>query len=537
MVIAKLPLFRSRAGLAKIQGSMVTKTLGPLHFEDLEPHRFEDLVRNLLYDFRDWQSLEPTGRSGSDDGYDARGFERVPLNHAADEMDFEQTELEVLSTPTLATRVWMIQCKREKQLGPSAIRRIINDTIPDEEPPYGFLFVAPVNFSKKSYDAFRDALTAKGVSDFSLWGNAEIEDMLLLPKNDRILFAFMGVSLATRRRSRTTQVRTTVTMKNKLIRILGEPSGSFLKPVLIRDIDDEAYPHEEDVADFATFPKWQEHLVIRMQAQGLVIKAHEHYAYVNHKTKEYDVIEAVDLVNRQHSHSLSQPGADDWQFRKRARSFFELLPQRHRALFSVLGLVRFDNLLLVDEKGDSEHEIPHLYLDMELGHGVKERYGPFNGKALLLKPESGKDFDVRKEGYKRCKYFPEVFPEEKPHNKISDRKLKVGQDLRWRLRQEATILFDDGQSLGPLEELDVIEVEGLKEDQGSGTSWVEVVSVETMTAKCAKSIFDLTAQDLQTNFGKKPRNEDSVRAIEIRSIYEYSIRGASGVAVENDHLD
>ena len=28
-----------------------TRTLGPLHYEDLEPHRFEDLVRSLLYDF------------------------------------------------------------------------------------------------------------------------------------------------------------------------------------------------------------------------------------------------------------------------------------------------------------------------------------------------------------------------------------------------------------------------------------------------------------------------------------------------------
>jgi hypothetical protein len=38
---------------------------GPLHFEDLEPHRFEDLVRRLIYDFRPWRQLEATGRSGA----------------------------------------------------------------------------------------------------------------------------------------------------------------------------------------------------------------------------------------------------------------------------------------------------------------------------------------------------------------------------------------------------------------------------------------------------------------------------------------
>jgi hypothetical protein len=55
-----------------------TRTLGPLHLEDLEPHRFEDLVRQLLYDFRDWRYLEPTGRTGSDEGFDVRGWETVP---------------------------------------------------------------------------------------------------------------------------------------------------------------------------------------------------------------------------------------------------------------------------------------------------------------------------------------------------------------------------------------------------------------------------------------------------------------------------
>ena len=51
------------------------RTTGPLHFEDLEPRRFEDLARQLIYDFRPWRSLEATGRAGSDEGFDARGME------------------------------------------------------------------------------------------------------------------------------------------------------------------------------------------------------------------------------------------------------------------------------------------------------------------------------------------------------------------------------------------------------------------------------------------------------------------------------
>lgn len=58
-------------------GALTTRTIGPLHLEDLEPHRFEDLARQMLYDFRQWRQLEATGRSGSDDGFDARGWEAV----------------------------------------------------------------------------------------------------------------------------------------------------------------------------------------------------------------------------------------------------------------------------------------------------------------------------------------------------------------------------------------------------------------------------------------------------------------------------
>ena len=45
-----------------------TRTYNPLPFTELEPKRFEDLVRQLVYDFRPWRRLEATGRSGSSTG-------------------------------------------------------------------------------------------------------------------------------------------------------------------------------------------------------------------------------------------------------------------------------------------------------------------------------------------------------------------------------------------------------------------------------------------------------------------------------------
>jgi hypothetical protein len=57
--------------------SLTTRTLNPLPFNDLEPHRFEDLVRQLAYDFRSWKKLEAIGRNGDDERIDIRGIEAV----------------------------------------------------------------------------------------------------------------------------------------------------------------------------------------------------------------------------------------------------------------------------------------------------------------------------------------------------------------------------------------------------------------------------------------------------------------------------
>src|ERR1700730_2800831 len=95
--------------------SITTKTLNPLPFDALEPKRFEDLVRQLAYDFRQWRVLEATGRSGSDDGYDARGYE--VSGETAVEADSEGEE--ELPFEDSSDRIWLIQCKREQAIAPA----------------------------------------------------------------------------------------------------------------------------------------------------------------------------------------------------------------------------------------------------------------------------------------------------------------------------------------------------------------------------------------------------------------------------------
>jgi hypothetical protein len=98
-----------------------TRTYNPLPFTDLEPKRFEDLVRQLVYDFRPWRRLEATGRSGSDDGFDARALEIVEAPDAAAPVDQDEPEDE-RAADGAADRLWLIQCKRERIITPAKLK-------------------------------------------------------------------------------------------------------------------------------------------------------------------------------------------------------------------------------------------------------------------------------------------------------------------------------------------------------------------------------------------------------------------------------
>ena len=122
------------------------RTINPLHFEDLEPHRFEDLIRQLVYGFRDWVALESLGRSGADEGIDIRGIERVrptsgsSLAEADEDLDLDVGE----------HRTWFIQCKREKRFGPAKARAVAAAALVGaSEPPFGFILAAPCDLSKR----------------------------------------------------------------------------------------------------------------------------------------------------------------------------------------------------------------------------------------------------------------------------------------------------------------------------------------------------------------------------------------------------
>jgi hypothetical protein len=399
----------------------MTKTLNPLHFEDLEPHRFEDLVRQVIYDFKEWSLLEPTGRLGSDDGYDARGFEIVKdgMDLAEEPTEDDEGEGGVVQRQE---RLWQIQCKREKSISASKITHYLDQMIPKgSSVPYGVIFAAATDFSKKTRDAFRKDLREKGVKEFYLWGNADLEDMLYQPKNDHLLYAYFGISLQIQRRSQKSNVRGILATKRKTIKHLGPIDSNNLKEVLIRDVDDEHYPYSGNISNFKKEPAWKKFYFVGHEHDGIQILIKRFFAYrvVDYEPDGVPKLKAWDFTDK----TTVKPD-DQWNddpkekdYHHRVYAFWNNLDEGKQAHFEIVGLIKYENIVDIDPEGDIYARCPHVYVrkvnENSFCEGHSYKLAGSNSWAQVVYLPAGAD-------KLRVKIFPDQFPDPTPAEQNAD---------------------------------------------------------------------------------------------------------------------
>lgn len=446
---------------------VVTQTFAPIHFEDLDPHRFEDLIRELIYDFRDWRNIEATGRAGSDDGFDIRAFEKPATQDQPDDQDEEIEPPHPMDGPR-----WMIQGKREKTLTPSAVKKILAD-VDANDPPYGYILAASAVFSKASYDLFRDELRKKGVMEFYLWGRPELEDMLHLPKNDRILFTFFGVSLVSRRRSRATEVRAFVTTKNKLYKLLGDPQSMIEKNVLLRDINDVHYPYSGEYPDFDKNPRWIERVVNSHDPRGLLIRSREFYAFVDRDKKEWDFTDHTDsLVSRREVLRDDERKAH-WKTQREVRDVWRFLPRAQQATFEIEALLLYADILIVDPSGDDRYRKPHLYAEFK---GTK---GPYHGFYERLSVQ-GEEIDLNK-SWRRVDLFPRRFPNPVPKPRVlTSEQIVLSPELTKDIREYRAVdtLYAVDDRYDFLQQRDIVAVANSASQAGEPERYLQILHIQ-----------------------------------------------------------
>ncbi len=365
-----------------------TKTINPLHFEDLDPHRFEDLVRQIIYDFKDWKSLEATGKKGADDGIDILGIENKISIINQEEKEFRIEEL-----------TWIIQCKRYNSITPKqVVDTIENDIGKQEQPPYGYILVTSTNFSKRARDAFKLKMIELKIQEFYFYGKAELEDLLFQPKYDHLLFAYFGLSLQRQRRSLKSNLNSLYSTKKKLIKTLGSFGEIKNQTVLIKDVECPEYP----VIENDKILNWRYYKCCTYEpvnAISLIVK--KQMAYVDFDKKEWDKIKKYDDSFPMHEKlfKLSENYYD--QILKKefeAQDDWNKIDEDKKGWYYELKYIPFENIILIDEIGDKYHPEIHLNVVFENGSPFKEEKFSYTQSLLnrhqILKCKEGKKIDI-----------------------------------------------------------------------------------------------------------------------------------------------
>lgn len=387
--------------------SRVSKTVNPLHFEDLEPHRFEDLVRQLIYDFKDWKSIEATGRSGSDEGFDVRAWENI---YADQDLEEENEEERLIAKPE--GRLWLIQCKREKSITPQKLKKYAEDIdVSPNQPIYGVIFAAACDFSKRSRDVFIDVIREKGIQEFHLWGKAELEDMLFQPKNDHLLFAYFGFSLITRRRSLKTQIRSKLSIKRKVIKYLGAIKAVNYNVCLIRDAHDTCYPYKDKVKDFDKNPKWWPYTFSGHYYNGIKLLFRKYFAYLADDQQHWDYVEDInDSCHQQNPWQDKKESDKHNDKRNRVWRYWIEIPKANQAWFEIICRIPYERIIDVDKDGDRLFPDPHIYIECTPTGEFFEKEGQQKLTLTMYGPRTEIYFPKLRD---RVEYFPKKFPKPK----------------------------------------------------------------------------------------------------------------------------
>ena len=271
------------------------------------------------------------------------------------------------------------------------MREIVADTIPDaEQAPYGLIVAAACDVSAQTMAAFREETVTRGVVEGHLWTKARLEDLLFLPENDDLLFAYFGISLGIRRRSQLRRIREFITLKRKLLRAFGEKSisGTLMQDVLIRDMANNDYPYEERVPGYSEMrcPPWHVGKVEYFHVRGLLVCRFGYDGWVK-EDGSWDILEESAQVPGTMGDAYRLEREEDAERleenerRQRLGHLHERVPEGESAHIRELWLVPFAHIVEVDPIGDAVYEGPHVYCRFDGSEG------PYVDKVVFLTPE------------------------------------------------------------------------------------------------------------------------------------------------------
>jgi hypothetical protein len=274
------------------------------------------------------------------------------------------------------------------------MRKYVQEAVGKGVAPQGLILAAACDVSTATLDAFHDECAKLGVVERQLWMKAHVEDMLFRPENDGLLFAYFGISLVAKRRSRLQDLRHEVAIKRRLVRLLKVEDMEHrinVEEMLVRDIEDSHYPRHDEVADFDKLdcPPW--HVVVprAFHHKGLIVTRWRYPGWAR-EDGTWDMLEdhrrpASNFMGRSYRSNLAQAfGYEDREWGNHDPEIMERVPKDERTEFSEAWILPLSSILMIDDFGEQAYAGPHLFCVFK-----DREFGPYYARILGLTYRKG----------------------------------------------------------------------------------------------------------------------------------------------------
>jgi hypothetical protein len=174
---------------------------------------------------------------------------------------------------------------------------------------------------------------------------------------------------------------------------------------------------------------------------------------------------------------------------------------RNQVYLELDAIVLFEDMVVIDDKGDVLHEFPHIYCEYAYKGSPFKKIWPH-----IISVDGHNSVDIENEGYKQAEFFPKTFPEITVGKVYIDKLIELDTDTTRMLKKgHVKVLYSVDDRYEFLEARDKIQVRGTETPAEYGKRAEPMCGIEIMH----KSL--IMAQDyLQKN---PHMHEDIVRQI------------------------
>jgi Restriction endonuclease len=318
-----------------------TKTTNRIHFTDLQDRRFEDLAMQIVYKLHKWEDINHDGRSGDDDGVDIRAVERLDDG---------------------SLRYWFVQCKRYKTIAWAGLKKAVDEALKKSKSiPDVLLVVVGCDVSQKARESYVNYANGKGVANAYIWTASTLEAKLYSDCPD-LLFAFFGISIAKRERSRESSVKRNLTMKRRLKRIFNDRNLPY--PVIIRSIDDEKYPTVDADPPLGRMSSWVRLGLYGFYHGGIEVSSGVSgfaYVIISREAQPWHSPWAIVDTHKEGIPYVGEDQEDENCFS--GYRFYDYIDKNSYIVCKARWMWRipYKNIIECDDDGDEDYSEPHLF--------------------------------------------------------------------------------------------------------------------------------------------------------------------------------